>query len=97
MSEQDYLTAVLDLFVTATGRLAASHLDYQQAQEWQSEGIPLACVERGIQQKVKRTGTKHYLSRMPLSWCHHDVLQEFENWRRAVGPRYSVDSGEAEA
>ena len=85
----DYLPAILEEFATATGKLMASNADYMQAKEWLELGIPLSCVQRGIQDKLSRTGVKHYTRTMPLSWCHHDVMQVHADWRRAVGPSRS--------
>ena len=95
----DRLTVVLETFTTATGKLLASNADYCLAKLWLEQGIPVTVIQRGIAEKLERTGVRHYVRSMPLSWCEADVRETFESWRRAVGPqgKSAVDSDAAEA
>lgn len=82
----DYLITVLNAFVELTCRIMTSPADYTLAQQWQTQGIPLSCVQRGIEDKLRRCQGKPYTRTMPLAWCNDDVQEQYQNWRRAVGP-----------
>jgi hypothetical protein len=53
---------------------------------WAAQGIPLKVVLRGIDRSVERRDAKGP-SRRPLrvEFCEADVLDAFDEWRRAVG------------
>lgn len=61
---------------------------------WASQGIPLTVVYRGIDRYFER-----YYSRGPrrrpvqVDFCEADVLDVFDEWRRAVGVRVAAGSG----
>ncbi len=87
MTTPDPILAVLEHFQQQTGRMMVSPADHEQARAWVELGMPLSVILRGISDKVTRTGVKWYLRTMPLLWCEHDVTEQYQNWRRAVGPR----------
>lgn len=54
---------------------------------WEARGIPLRVVYRGIDHAVERQRAKGKSSRRPLliDFCEADVLDVFDEWRRATG------------
>ena len=53
---------------------------------WAAAGIPLGVVERGIDRRCVRyyaKGPKRHPLR--IEWCEDDVLDLFDEWKRAVG------------
>lgn len=89
----DYVRTLLESYEAATGRLMSTPADYDQAVTWRDGGIPLTVAQAGVEAKLARAQGKGYLRTMPLSWCHDDVVEGYQNWRRAVGPYAGVDNG----
>lgn len=58
---------------------------------WAERGVPLAVVFRGIDERVRRleSAARRNRRRRPvrIEFCEDDVLDVFEEWRRAVGVR----------
>lgn len=53
---------------------------------WAEQGIPLAVAERGIDRCVERAQAKGPRRRpLRIEFCDADVLEAFDDWRRAVG------------
>lgn len=53
---------------------------------WHAQGVPLTIVCRGIDRVVERRAGKGPGRRpLRLEYCEADVLDAFEEWRRAVG------------
>lgn len=65
---------------------------------WSAQGIPLKIVLRGIDRTVERRAGKG-TSRRPLriEFCEADVLDAFDEWRRAVGVGTAGGQGAAGA
>ena len=68
---------------------------FERVRGWAEAGVPLQVVTKGIDRKLARyraTGTR----RRPLriEFCEADVLDAFDEWRRAVGI-FTAASGEA--
>jgi hypothetical protein len=61
---------------------------------WAAQGVPLKVVFRGIDRVVERRAAKGP-SRRPLriEFCEADVLDVFDEWRRAVGVGGAAGSG----
>jgi hypothetical protein len=61
---------------------------FEKVREWANLGIPLKVVLRGIDRHVERAST-HGPRRRPVrvEFCEADVLDAFDQWRRAVGLR----------
>jgi len=65
---------------------------FDRVRGWAARGIPLAVVRRGIDRFVER-----YTARGPkrrpvlLDFCEADVLDLFDEWRRAVGVRVTAE------
>jgi hypothetical protein len=59
---------------------------FEMVAAWAAEGIPLKIALRGIDRAVERRDAKGP-SRRPLrvEFCEADVLDAFDEWRRAVG------------
>ena len=53
--------------------------------DWAREGIPLAVVCRGIEQKAERHRTGRSKRALRLEFCEADVRALYDEWRRAVG------------
>ena len=75
---------------------------FERVRGWAEAGVPLQVVTKGIDRKLARyraTGPR----RRPLriEFCEADVLDAFDEWRRAVGiftaaaPGAAADAGEA--
>jgi hypothetical protein len=54
---------------------------------WHAQGVPLKVVKRGIERRAERAARAPAAGRRPLriEFCEADVLDVFDEWRRAVG------------
>ncbi len=69
---------------------------FDQVCEWATRGVPLKVVFRGIDRYFERYYAKGPRRRpVRVEFCDADVLDVFDEWRRAVGVA-SPDTGEAE-
>jgi len=59
---------------------------FEQVSGWAAQGVPLAIAFRGVDRYCERYYAKG-LRRRPvrIEFCEADILEEFDNWRRAVG------------
>ena len=59
---------------------------FEQVQGWASQGIPLKVAEAGIDRYFERYYRKGRRRRpVRIEFCEADVLDAFDDWRRAVG------------
>ncbi len=59
---------------------------FEMVCEWAAAGIPLGVVERAIDQRYARYYAKGPKRRpLRIEYCEADVLDLFEEWKRAVG------------
>jgi hypothetical protein len=59
---------------------------FEQVCAWASKGIPLKAVFRGIDRYVERYYAKGPRRRpVRIEFCEADILDAFDEWRRAVG------------
>jgi len=67
---------------------------FEQVQGWASQGIPLKVAEAGIDRYFERYYRKGPRRRpVRIEFCEADVLDAFDDWRRAVGvARVAPDS-----
>lgn len=75
---------------------------FEQVCGWASRGIPLKIVFRGVDRYFERYYAKGTRRRpMRIEFCEADVLDVFDEWRRAVGVDVSAtgeeSAGEADA
>jgi hypothetical protein len=75
---------------------------FEQVCAWASKGIPLKAVFRGIDRYVERYNAKGPRRRPArIEFCDADILDAFDEWRRAVGVGRDAgsvsDSGEEHA
>src|SRR5205085_10421275 len=74
---------------------------FVQVSGWAAQGIPLAVVFRGIDRYCERYYAKGPRRRpVRVEFCEPDILDGFDDWRRAVGVTQLVDAsadGEAPA
>jgi len=71
---------------------------FEMVCEWAKAGIPLRVVERAIDRRYVRyhaRGPKRHPLR--IEYCEADVLDLFDEWRRAVGVGAGAGSGVAES
>jgi hypothetical protein len=59
---------------------------------WEAAGIPLRIVYAGIDRSVERRRAKGARRPLPIDFCEADILDVFEEWRRAVGVSTVPDS-----
>lgn len=52
---------------------------------WEARGVPLRVVYHGIDRAVERQRAKGARRPLPIDFCEGDVLDAFDEWRRAVG------------
>lgn len=64
---------------------------------WAEKGVPLTAVFRGMDRYFQRYDAKKTPRRrpVPVEFCEADVLDVFDEWRRAVGVPASGESGES--
>ena len=66
---------------------------FEQVCAWASKGIPLKAVFRGIDRYVERYYAKGPRRRpVRIEFCDADILDAFDEWRRAVGVGGDADS-----
>src|SRR6185369_13024133 len=59
---------------------------FEQVSGWAAQGVPLAIAFRGIDRYCERYYAKGPRRRpVRIEFCEADILEEFDNWRRAVG------------
>ena len=59
---------------------------FEQVSGWAAQGVPLAIAFRGIDRYCERYYAKGPRRRpVRIEFCEADILDEFDNWRRAVG------------
>jgi hypothetical protein len=60
---------------------------FEQVRGWAEQGIPLTVARRGIDRVVERRQAKGAARARPLriEFCEHDILEVYNEWRRAVG------------
>ena len=59
---------------------------FEQVQGWASQGVPLKVAEAGIDRYFERYYRKGPRRRpVRIEFCEADVLDAFDDWRRAVG------------
>ncbi len=71
---------------------------FEMVRGWAEAGIPLRVVERGIDRRYVRyyaRGPKRHPLR--IEYCEADVLDLFDEWKRAVGVGASAGPGGGEA
>src|SRR6476661_9393096 len=70
---------------------------FEQVCGWSNLGIPLKVALRGIDQYCERYYAKGPRRRpVRIEFCEADVLDLFDNWRRATGVSSAGDPGSAE-
>jgi hypothetical protein len=68
---------------------------FDQVCGWASQGIPLKVVFRGVDRYVERYYAKGPRRRpVRIEFCEADVLDAFDDWRRAVGVEPAADSAQ---
>src|SRR5204862_6419582 len=69
---------------------------FDLVQGWFARGIPLKIAMQGINRGVERRRAKDSRRRpVPIEFCEDDVLDAFDQWRRAVGVSAAGEAGEA--
>jgi hypothetical protein len=59
---------------------------FEKVRDWASQGVPLKVAFRGIDRCVERASSKGGRRRpMRIEFCEADVLDAFDDWRRAIG------------
>jgi hypothetical protein len=59
---------------------------FEQVSGWAASGVPLAIAFRGVDRYCDRYYAKGPRRRpVRIEFCEADILEEFDNWRRAVG------------
>jgi hypothetical protein len=71
---------------------------FEQVCGWAARGVPLKIAQRGIDRYFERYYAKTTRRRpVQIQFCEADVLDVFDEWRRAIGVPINDASGEAEA
>ena len=67
---------------------------FELVRAWKEQQIPLSVVRRAVDRAVERRASSPS-SRRPLriEFCEADVLEQFDEWRRAVGVGRGGDAG----
>jgi hypothetical protein len=65
---------------------------FEQVSGWAAQGVPLAVAFRGIDRYCERYYAKGPRRRpVRVEFCEADILELFDDWRRAVGVSHLVD------
>ena len=69
---------------------------FEMVGSWADKGVPLTAVFRGMDRYFERYDAKKQPRRrpVPIEFCEADVLDVFDEWRRAVGVPASGESGQ---
>ena len=75
---------------------------FERVRGWAEAGVPLPVVRAGIDRRVARyQASGPHRRPLRIEFCEADVLDAFDEWRRAVGvgaaPRDASDGGEVSA
>ena len=72
---------------------------FDQVCAWAERGVPLTVACRGIDRFCERRQAKNGGRARPIriEFCEHDILDVFEEWRRAVGITLTATEDEAPA
>ena len=72
---------------------------FEQVCGWANRGIPLTIAQQGIDRYFERYYAKPLPRRRPvqIQFCEADVLDVFDEWRRAVGVVEAGDGGASSA
>jgi hypothetical protein len=72
---------------------------FEMVGSWADKGVPLTAVFRGMDRYFERYDAKKQPRRrpVPIEFCEADVLDVFDEWRRAVGIAAGGASGAGEA
>jgi hypothetical protein len=68
---------------------------FEMVSGWYGRGVPLPIAQRGIDRLVERRARDRRLGRrsgrrpVRIEACEPDVLEAFEEWRRAMGPLFA--------
>ena len=66
---------------------------FAQVSGWAAQGVPLAVAFRGIDRYCERYYAKGPRRRpVRVEFCEPDILEMFDDWRRAVGVAQLVDA-----
>lgn len=66
---------------------------FEQVSGWAAQGVPLAVAFRGIDRYCERYYAKGPRRRpVRVEFCEPDILELFDDWRRAVGVAQLVDA-----
>src|SRR5262245_29519003 len=69
---------------------------FEQVCGWAERGVPLKVAYRGIDRYFERYHAKSGRRRpVRIEFCEADILDAFDDWRRAVGVTAAIDSAEA--
>ena len=67
---------------------------FQMVLGWAEQGVPLTIVQRGIDRYLERLAARGPRRRpVRIEFCEADVLEAFDQWRRAVGIGTAGDAG----
>ena len=70
---------------------------FELVRGWASQGVPIRIAFRGIDRYCDRYYAKGPKRRpVRIEFCEADVLDAFDDWRRAVGVSVATDGGDAE-
>ena len=59
---------------------------FEQVRDWAAQGVPLKVAFKGIDRCCERAGARGGRRRpMRIEFCQADVLDAFDDWRRAIG------------
>jgi hypothetical protein len=58
---------------------------FDMVSKWAADGVPLKVAFRGIDRSVERYSRKGRRRPLRIDFCESDVLEVFDEWRRAVG------------
>lgn len=67
---------------------------FEMVSGWYARGVPLPIAQRGIDRLVERRAQGRRLGRrsarraVRIEFCEPDVLEAYEEWRRAMGPLF---------
>ena len=70
---------------------------FEMVRRWAESGVPISLVQRAIDVCTERRESRREASRpLRIEFCEAEVRDQFQRWRRAVGPYLDASAGEDE-
>lgn len=85
-TDSEFVTRLMECYMTASGRISTSPVDYQHACDLEATGMPFSVAQAALQEAFSRPMPPHKAARIGLAYVARIASERYEDWKRAVGP-----------